>query len=533
MAEFYPAIAPERSPNSELKVRKALMPVPGIIVFHSIGWQSRRNNKPGDGEADFILLVPGHGLVILEVKGGGVEIINGSWYTTNAAGKQHRIKDPFEQAKDSKFALLEFFKQIRPELRLIPLIHGVCFPDIVVESGVSMNGPRELILDREDLSDPTRSLQRLANHWKVSHAFTTSKVKEVIELLAPTVTIRRTLNDDIQDAEKALIRLTNQQVEVLHGMGRNKRAIISGGAGTGKTLLAIEKARQSSEHGLKTLLVCYNGPLKEHLKKATGDLDIDVESFHSLVVREAKKAKLRLPVQLDQNWFDNRAIGDMLDALEINQTKYDAVIVDEAQDFSTEWIDSILFFTRGGNSLVYLFADSHQDLYSRGWKVPQNFAAFDLTRNCRNTAPIAKKVGRIFSDTTNMNEAEGPDPVFIEIEKFDQYARRIILTMETLLVSERLAPEQVVVLSDSSRILEDLRTTGVGDYLFTDLTGKGVAVESIQRFKGLERDVVVIAFTQAALERDFKALAYVALSRAKSALYILGSSAIRKALAWD
>ncbi len=142
MSILYPKVPPENSPRSELKVRNAIKQTTSYFVLHSIAWQSPRNGKQGDGEADFIIISPNRGILILEVKGGGIFIDNGTWCSIDRNRKKHKIKDPFQQAKDSKFALLNFFNQIDTSLTKIPIIHGVIFPDIPVNKIIGINAPR-------------------------------------------------------------------------------------------------------------------------------------------------------------------------------------------------------------------------------------------------------------------------------------------------------------------------------------------------------------------------------------------------------
>ncbi|MBF3745682.1 NERD domain-containing protein [Burkholderia pseudomallei] len=105
MSKLLPTNPPSRTPRSEMKVREALARVDDIVVLHSVAWQGVRRGKQADGEADFIVLVPMKGIAILEVKGGTIEVASGRWYSTDREGIQHGIKNPFEQAKDSKYAL--------------------------------------------------------------------------------------------------------------------------------------------------------------------------------------------------------------------------------------------------------------------------------------------------------------------------------------------------------------------------------------------------------------------------------------------
>ena len=107
--------------------------------------------------------------------------------------------------------------------------------------------------------------------------------RKIIRLLAPTISIRRRLVDEMGDIEEQLIRLTEEQkhdFEVLRGF---RRALVTGGAGTGKTVLAVARARQLSADGFAPILVCYNELLGELLREeVSDDPAIWAGTFHSL-----------------------------------------------------------------------------------------------------------------------------------------------------------------------------------------------------------------------------------------------------------
>jgi len=100
------------------------------------------------------------------------------------------------------------------------------------------------------------------------------------------------------------------------------------------------------------------------------------------------------------------------------------------------------------------------------------------------------------------------------------------------ILDEGLPKNKIVVLSDSKKVIDELLTIRVNGLPFSDSSERGVRVETIHRFKGLDCEVVILILTDFVLAWDFKRLAYVGLSRARSALYVLGSAAIREALAW-
>lgn len=532
MATIYPASTPPQSPASERKVRTALAEVDEVTALHSVAWQARRGGRQGDGEADFVLVSPRHGLLVLEVKGGSIQIERGEWYSTDRNGVRHRIKNPFDQARDSKYALLAFLRATEPDLARIPVTHAVVFPDVSVDAVLGAGAAPEIIIDRQGLSLLTQSIQRVFDHWEAHYAIQESQVERLVQLLAPTVSVRRLLKDHVAEAEAALFDLTNEQMEVLHSLRLNRKAVVLGSAGTGKTLLAVEKARQLAEAGSKPLIICFNATLREHLKACLADTAVDVESYHSLSYRVAEVLGVRIDPGKADEWFATGAPSVVNRAREAGVT-YDAILVDEAQDFSANWLASLASLTSDDDALTYFFADSHQDLYCRDWSLPAQYARFELSRNCRNTTPIATRVAAVFGDTLSCAQTPGPPPRFIDVERESQIIPYVIRLVDDLVLSEGIEPRQVAVLTDARSLVDGLRETGAAGLLFTTLEGHGIPVETVHRFKGLEREVVVLALQGGQPGVDPKAVAYVGLSRARSALYVVASHTVRACMNWD
>jgi superfamily I DNA and RNA helicase len=328
-----------------------------------------------------------------------------------------------------------------------------------------------------------------------------------------------------------LLDLTSEQMVVLQAIRRVKRAMILGGAGTGKTVLAVEKSRQLASSGFRVLLLCYNAPLRQHLASTLHGSSVDVETFHSLVLREARRAKSKTPFDPTSEWYEIEAPRILGEAAARNGTQYDAVLVDEAQDFAMEWL-SVTQSLVADDGLLYLFADSHQDLYRRGWSIPEGLVELELTVNCRNTGPIARRVASIFDDRLDGKFVDGPEPRFVEVDRREQLAPYVVGLVESIVLEDKIEPTQLIVLTDSTSVVSELRSTGVAGHLFTTLDGHGIPVETVYRFKGLERDVVVLALSDAATIEDLRAVAYVGLSRAKVGLYVVASRKIKDAIVW-
>ena len=155
MAQMYPSRCPETAPRSEKTVFEQLSQLDDdFVVFHSVPWQGKRHGKQGDGEADFVVAHPNKGVLILEVKGGAIDIEDGQWISQSRNGDRHKIRNPFEQAADSKFKLREYLAEHVPRLRGgLRCGHAVAFPSIEVTGDLSTDGPRSIVLDRNDLRD--------------------------------------------------------------------------------------------------------------------------------------------------------------------------------------------------------------------------------------------------------------------------------------------------------------------------------------------------------------------------------------------
>jgi hypothetical protein len=98
-------------------------------VFHSFDYLTRGiKGQRWDGEIDFILYHPDHGMLVLEVKGGAISFWNREWFQSG-----HPMR-PFEQAKRNKFAVMKLFQdKLGRTLVNLKLAHAVCFPSCLQE----------------------------------------------------------------------------------------------------------------------------------------------------------------------------------------------------------------------------------------------------------------------------------------------------------------------------------------------------------------------------------------------------------------
>ena len=247
-------------------------------VLHSLGI-ARRPTGPY-GEIDFVVIIPGEGVICLEVKGGRLSCEAGVWRTMDRHGNVAALKkSPFLQARDSMFALrnaiVRHFGEAALETRC-PIGCAVVFPDVPCPP-LTPEFERSDAIDSDDLRGPiSRSIMRVARRrlreFQPRHGEplpTTTEARAIRNFLRPDFELIVAKGVSVGRTEEKLLRLTEEQYARLDELEANPRCLFEGAAGTGKTLLALEYARRASDNGLKIALLstaerCCAGAAAQH-----------------------------------------------------------------------------------------------------------------------------------------------------------------------------------------------------------------------------------------------------------------------------
>lgn len=509
-------------PASEVTVAKALEQLSDDWhAIHSVPWQGPRGKREGDGEADFLLINKHVGIIVLEVKGGEISIDRGQWKSRRLDnGLVVDIDNPFEQAAAAKSKLYKWIGQ-RVQFG-VPTMHAVVFPGGRAPDNMGPAATSAIVVDIADLRDISAAIGRVVSHWKMPCKLNERQVEQVIALLAPTTAIKRTMADDAYDAEHALIRLTDEQRRAFSGLRRTRRAVVYGGPGTGKTLLAGEKAAQMAADGARVLLVCYNNLLARALQNSKHLAKVEVSTFHSLCMGAAKRSGAEVPNAPSQSWWEVEAPYFLVESAQDELQKYDAIVVDEAQDFSEDWLHALLALLKDeGNSPFYVFADADQKLWRRTWEPRSDWHPYELTINCRNTHPIAEKVANVVSSVIEVPGAKGPEPKWSILKPKADVAGFVCDSVADLLDSGFEARD-IVVLCEDAGMAERISQMTAGNASCCRYGGKGVVVETIARFKGLDSAAIVLVLDHANDAPDVPA--YIGFSRARSYLQVIGTN---------
>lgn len=523
MAKMIPHTAYETGSEGEDRIFESLQTqLPNsYTVFHSVRWigSDRRRSQ---GEADFIVFHPQKGVLIIEVKAGLIAVdSNRTWYQTNRnTGIEKEIFDPEKQADESKFKFISLLGNIN-----CLVCHAVWFPSVSFpKNNLPPNYHPDMILDGEAILNPEKTIENVFNYWSKQLNRTTqlnqSEEDIVIQKIAPTLNLLPSLKLDYDNREERFVKLTNEQIRILDFLKLQQKAAISGSAGTGKTFIALEKARQLHQEGAKVVFLCFNRLLADFLKDNFSHYGFYISTFDSL-------ARKYVGEQRDFKLTQAKFLDYLID--KENDFEYTDVIIDEGQDFENDWLE-YLDYRVSSENCFYVFYDQQQCLYSdelSNW-LKNAPCRLTLTINCRNTEAIAKtaygSLGKS-QNQPNLSGIEGEQPEIISILEPKELAKWLDKTINKYLIETKTDPCNVAVITMTTYGNSVLEQTGLHsklNYVESKTKGK-ICRTTARKFKGLEADLVVITdLDWNALEDvTYRKLFYTSCSRAKHNLYII------------
>ena len=499
------------------------------------------------GEIDFILTHPYFGIVLIEVKGHGVVCKDGTWFRGDK-----KTKDPYTQIEDARGNLNQFLFQNIEELKPIikeekdmrkisSSIHTlVVFPFLPDFQNIGMKASKSNTLTQTDLDD-------LSDYFKEnipqkdfgSLKGIQEKFKDVVLPNVNTAPLRG-LTKNLMDQ---MMASTEEQKIILNAIiDNNSHVAIKGPAGSGKTVLAVEAARQAAEKGEKVLFLCYNQNLSRFLSDLLSDNPlIEVHSLFGLFA----KININLKDVGTSNLTPSDAAPIIADIMNDNfdkfDTSFDVLIIDEAQDYSSLFWPTFDLLTE--NKKWFLFYDTRQAITHSDWNLPelskQSWTTFPLTKYLRSTKEISQQVLKVYDDEYNASAISGLEPQYIQLKNkgWEEGLAALVQILTGLFETEKYHASQVQILIPHSRYLEEVEQTSYKPNLKIGAI-KEIQIESIHKFKGLESEVVVmilpsIESLESETTTDIRSLIYVGMSRATSLLILIGDQEVKALANWS
>jgi hypothetical protein len=556
MARMIPSFMDDHTPPGERAVFNMLAAGPDDwVALHSLDlapW-----NRSLRTEIDFMVIVPDTGIVCVEVKSHEtISFENDRWTPSDIK------RSPFKQASDGRHTFYRRLRELAAHLSNIPVVHLCIFPQAIFDLQPNLSvQPWELIDGRRfrsfacgldfcmDLKSRMRqSISADRNLKPLSSHLSPEKIETIINHCMPVQKRRPDAREEIRQREDQIERiLREQQKPVLQLAVLNDRLIVSGGAGTGKTLIAMEVARRAAEQGKRVALLCFNQLVGDWMKRR---LENHMSQLPNLVVGRAirimiEMSGLKIPKNTSKDYWED----ELPEALEERLTDpdfsaiaaFDYLVIDEAQDLLARprlW-QCLSQYLIGGveKGKFVLFGDFDNQVLTERRKMDQSLTVLDalarpsqwlLSENCRNYRIVGDTALRlsglnssVYSGYIRSGGSIGNYDIFFykdeqeQLDRLGQYLKEF--------KSQGYKPSEVAVLSfcaDDTCAAVRLRNAGfklLPVWQARECTGYA----SVHAFKGMENKVVIL--TDLVLGHlDFhRNLFYTGMTRATESVRVL------------
>ena len=596
------------------------------LVWFSYEWYYQDENRIEFSEADFLLFNKNYGFAVVEVKGGIITNDDrGKWYTN---GKKLK-KSPFHQAQTSMFFFRDNYlravnlkrkgNELLNQRKDFPLgyIFVVAFPDCKYKKYMDIfqaRGNQDFIFDEEDLLENIEWLKKKTNRtgepplekWLVdqfkkrprrNHGLSLINICTFfIKTISDAVKTKISLNAWLENKERVFKIINKEQDRIINLFKYKSKAAFIGSAGTGKTFIAVKKIIHEFKQNdqVSVLYLCYNRALKGFVKNVLlTQLKLSnvkkKKGAHRLTIRNIDSFIFKLIKDYDQKIHkyneyiqavkksDQNAIMSLFKELithEEFKTKYDVILIDEAQDFKKEHFTLLSFLLKDPiKSRVWIFYDNSQTIFQNDIEsIPLDFLGLNgsqdkifLSVNLRNTKNIVdwyKKESDygLYSEILSKSKQ---DIVSIDLDSFSSAIDETIKIIRDL-EKDFIELSRVVILGDyklkylysnkpnlnivkrnirkkQSKELEFISYELVRDGIIISEPSKNyfdaynspnhfydkykrIFYSTIGSYKGLESDIIILLLNRdldLRTEKDYKKLIYIGASRAKFLLYVL------------
>lgn len=515
-------------------VFKALRKLPDeYVIFHSVRWNNRNDrNTIVWGESDFTVFHPKKGIIVIEVKSGGIECENNSWrYVRSDNGERYPMKNPLKQADRSKYRFIDivetiFENRFNQEPQYCMVESAVWFPSINkrdVVGTLPMEFHSEIVLYENALDSPQKYIDGIYDFYEgYRHTrLNLDSVQKIIDAFAPHYSVLPSLKSKRLEQEEVFVRLTREQNSLLDYLEEQRVAAIQGAAGTGKTMLALEKAKRLAESG-KVLFLCFNQFLRIYLQDLKADNQKAYENIDFYNLPQFVCSQLGITT------VEREDIYQFLDNFDSYNWDYRHIVIDEGQDFNEIEIDKLYDIALLQDGAFYIFYDKNQ--FVQGLEFPKWFQNAEcrliLNINCRNTFSIADTSGKAINIEPKVkNKAvKGDMPKFYICNEQKEINKRLS-TLISQYRNNGYAYSQICILTVKTEAISILHNVDrIGNHEIKSIRGNNsVLFTTARKFKGLESDVIIIVDVDEDTfsNEESKRLFYVGASRAKHFLDII------------
>ena len=438
--------------------------------------------------SDFIVLHPGRGLLLLEVKDWKLDTIAEIDHVSvklRTSNGSESASNPLAQVRQCAYQLVNRLKQdpqlVHSEGRyvgnlLFPYGYGVVLSNITRRdfNNTDMKEvlPEHKVICKDEMFesvDPETFQERLWNmfDYRFQDALSLPQVDRIRWHLFPEIRIDSAaqislFDEDITSVMPNVVEVMDRQQEQLaRNLGEGHR-VVHGVAGSGKTLILCYRCVELAERIQKPILVlCYNISLAARLREAPlakgfGD-QINVYHFHEWCGEQLKLYHIDRPTA-ESNYFEAlvAAVTKGVDKGQIPSAQYGAVMIDEGHDFEADWLRLAVRMVEPETGSLLLLYDDAQSIYSKKKQLSFSLSSVGikasgrttiLKLNYRNTVEImefARHFARQYFDKGKSKEDDiplvepesigkvGPGPVVKQFSTYKEESEYLAWAFEGL-----------------------------------------------------------------------------------------------------
>jgi len=555
-----------------------------------------------DREPDFVLFCKKTGIVILEVKDWSLEQIreaNKDHFILAIRGNNEKRQNPISQAQDYKYQLMDRLKKDGRLISKDPSYHGN--PTVPIQCGVIFPNINKLEYTQKELdkvipTDKTFFWDDLhpasdictdttGNCFtavfgkmfppKFQFALTGKEIDHLKHLLFPTIKINLPERESDFSYPKRVCRLKglDHHQESLARKFDGGHRIIVGPSGSGKTLILVHKAaflKQYNPNIHNILCVCFNITLVNYIKRLLagksvpfGEDGIQVMHFYELCAGILGE---EIAFENEDSSYYELVIEEVLDKVKECGMRFDAILVDEGQDFSDKMFKVITGLLNPKTDSLTIALDDNQNIYRKqlSWKevgVKAKGRVHKISYGYRNTREIAQFANRFIGAQKSASadqgqqqldlfpdffDFSGPKPEIkqfpdweaivvyvadqvIEVQKQDQCPYSEIGIIYTLKSPDKTMPDPLPVVIGKALESRGILSNWVAEnYLAKrsyDITTNSVTISTIHSAKGLDFSHVFLLGLDCLgpggwTKEQIHNLVYVAITRARYRLFI-------------
>lgn len=481
-------------------------------ALHGVHWVSNESVGSIEGECDFVIIGPEIGLIVVEVKGGGVGRDREGWFSIDKARNRHRIKSPVVQAQKGRYALLGYLRSIGciRQLETMPSTHMVCFPQIrSSELPPLLELPPNLVIDSEDLArlaDKLLEGVRFFHNRLSDERPSIAACKTIADALMPSFETVGRWASHIWEQQFAIDKLTADQQLTIDALEINQKISLSGPAGSGKTVAGLRYAKRSIEDGRSVLVIVPSRPLRSYYESVLGR--------GTATVALVEQTPEHLSATRPHHW--------------------ERIVVDEAQDVGDALLQELHRYSDLHKSAVLFIHDSNQRLKQGALDPGYGCVRVQFRRVLRNTHEIGELSTRFYLNITRP-DVVGPTGAPIDeitVVGEDEIPKAVAAYIAKLVEDEGFVFRDIAVLfgRSSGKIIR------AGGQSFSGIKyrdagkvwaegcddSRCVACSSILAFRGMESQVVILCEIDDLLDGELIEACYVGTSRARFRLAVAG-----------